>query len=631
MDQPPASWAKAFPDEMLLNSDGTRYETPSLASVKYLAEVREFLHALVGYCEASSWAERIIGYVIYPLGEGTNPLTCEGHLFDRSPAMQRAFREHLRMRYGTDAALREAWQNPSASLETVEVPRDDDFRPVPFWPEAKLVRRERDYFEYQTPLFRRYLRTLLTAAREAGGPNRLYGLDALKGNMLGWMTHPIFSGAKWKTHYGDQFLAVGTTGMSEILDWPELDLVATPHDYRNRWIGYGFDPEGIGDSVVLHGKVMLVEEDQRSYANNERGLFGSIEPGEEEAILYRNLAATLTRGHQTYPMDVCVGYFQSDKIQEVLKHRREIEHRIVSTPRAEVPCVVMLVDDRSGLYTDFSAAYNDLAVIRQRIEGMNHCGVPTRTYLFDDLARPDFPACHKLFLLPNLFRADARTIALLHEKLFKGGNVIVFGPGSGITDGDRVAPDFATALTGIEFDLLSYEYPRFVTIDGFGHPLTAGFGFHDTFGDTHRYGPVLVPRGHAHTRLGTIALDNGKRRDGLVIKEYGRGAIGNGQPGPRGPGDYAVVFSAAIPLPARLLRNVARYSGTHVYCETDDVIFADGATVAIHATAPGPRSILLPRRCDVIDVVTGAAAGKSIDTIRFDVKDPITRWFSLQT
>ena len=199
----------------------------------------------------------------------------------------------------------------------------------------------------------------------------------------------------------------------EDIDMEDLDIVATPHDYRCRWIGFGYDPEGVGDSIQLHGRIMFVEEDQRSFANNERGLFGSIEPGEEEAVLYRNLAASLTKGHQTYPMDVCVGYFEDEKIQEIIERRAEIERRYLDLPRHDVPSCVMLVDDRSGIHTDFSAEYNDLAVIRQRIWGMNHCGVPTRTFLWDDLARTDFPQCHKLFILPNCYRCDAQVMAML--------------------------------------------------------------------------------------------------------------------------------------------------------------------------------------------------------------------------
>jgi hypothetical protein len=654
MDMPPAKWFKANADDTMMNSAGRRYESPSLASEKYLAELRAFLRVLTGYCERATWADRIIGYVIYPLGEGGTPMALEGYLFDQAPVMQRAFRDYLKEKYRTEKVLRQAWHDDRASLGWATVPRDDDFRQrnggaVLFWPEARQVQRERDYFELQTRLFRRYLKTMLTSLREAASAGRLFGLDALKASMAGWMCHAIFAAREWKEHYGDWILATGTTGMAEILDWPELDIVATPHDYRSRWVGFGYDPEGIGDSVVLHGKVMFVEEDQRSYANDERGLFGSIEPGEEEAALFRNLAASVARGQQTYPMDVCVGYFEAEAIQKVLRQRVAIEEEFLHRQRQDVPSVVMLVDDRAGLFTDFSAEYNDLAVIRQRIGGMNHCGAAARTYLFDDLRREDFPACHRLFLLPNCFRYGDDVLAVMRDKLFRTGNVIVFGPGSAITEGDTVSPEFAADMLGMDFELYDYEYPRFVTVDNWDHPVTQGFGACETFGDALRYGPVLVPFDRAtapckggikprvatvldggFTRLASLALDNGKRRPGLVIKEFGRGAAGNGKPGPRGAGDYAVAFTTAVPLPARLLRNLARYSGTHVYDEAEDVVYADSTMVAVHAVMPGERVIRLPASFTVADVLSGAAVGDNLTEVRFRVDRPVTRWFRLQ-
>jgi hypothetical protein len=537
---------------------------------------------------------------------------------------------------------------------------------------------------------------MVATLRHEAGAGKLCGIDALKGNMAGWMCVPTFAGQQWKEHFGDWMLATGTTGMAEMIDWPEVDLVATPHDYRQRWVGFGFDPEGVGDSVQLHGKVMLVEEDQRSYANDERGLFGSLEPGQEPAVLLRNAAASASKAHQAYPMDVCVGYFESEAIQKVLQRRAAMEAELLARPRADVPSVVMLADDRAGYYTDFSSQYHDLAVIRQRIVGMNHCGVPTRTFLFDDLRRADFPTCHKLFLLPNCYRDSPELAALLREKLFRDGNVIVFGPGSGITDGQAVSPDFAARLMGMSFELYDYEYPRFVTIDNWTHPATRGFGACDTYGDTHRYGPVLVPVDSAAppcksgvkprvsapvsgdltrsepvrasgesphgdttnggerltvidaepgrsaslqtaaagegglTILGSIALDNGKRRPGLVVKEFGRGAAGNGRPGPRGPGDYAVVFTAAVPVPARLLRNLASFSGTHVYDDTDDVVYADSSMVAVHAVMPGPRTIRLPGRFTVTDAVSGQRVGEALTQIDVQVEGgAVTRWFLL--
>lgn len=620
-DAVPPSWAEAYPDHMQLDCEGKRYDGASLASDIYLAESCRALNAVIGYCASCDWSDRVIGYVYYPIGEGATALSLAGRLFDQSPVMQARF---------------DRWRD-ERGLSRVPVPTDEGFRQrgeaVLNWPEGRHVEVERDYFALQQQLFSHWLDVTLTTMRDAAGPDRLIGLDAFKANMLGWMTHPIFFGKPWLPHFGDQHLATGTIGMAAMLDRPELDMVVTPHDYRCRWPGFGFDPEGIGDSVTLRGKIMLVEEDQRTYANDERGTFGSIKPGEEHAVFLRNLCASLTRGHQCYPMDVCVGYFEDDRIQQVLADRCDWQRRVLDRPRQDVPCVTMLVDDAAGRFSDFTAAYHELAIIRQRIDGLNHCGVPTRTYLLDDVARDDFPQQHKLFIIPNGY--TPQRLAHVREKLFRDGNVIVFGPATAITDGEQVGFERAAELLGMPMRLNDYAYPRYVTIDHWNHPLTADAGAMDTFGDSLRYGPVLTPAvdrdapPEGVTVLGSIPLDLGRRAAGLVVREFGRGASGNGLAGQRGPGDYAVVFTAAVPLPAWLLRNLARYSGTHVYDEQDDVIFADSSLLAVHAVRPGARTLHLPAPARVTDLVTGAVACEAARHIALQVDAPTTRAFLL--
>jgi hypothetical protein len=115
-----------------------------------------------------------------------------------------------------------------------------------------------------------------------------------------------------------------------------------------------------------------------------------------------------------------------------------------------------------------------------------------------------------------------------------------------------------------------------------------------------------------------------------VVKEFGRGASGNERIGKHGRGDYTIAFTAAVPLPARLLRNHARYSGTHIYSGEDDVVFADSTMVAVHAVKPGRRIICLPKSCDVHDVITGKLIANQAEVIRFMVKKPVTRWLELK-
>jgi len=115
-----------------------------------------------------------------------------------------------------------------------------------------------------------------------------------------------------------------------------------------------------------------------------------------------------------------------------------------------------------------------------------------------------------------------------------------------------------------------------------------------------------------------------------VVREFGRGAAGNGTPGPRGPGDYAVVFTAAVPLPAELLRAFAAFSGTHVYSDSDDdLVFADESLLAIHSARPGRRTFRLPRPARVWDLICDRLHSETTTTITLRIRAPQTVLFRL--
>ena len=650
--RPPSECRENHPGHMLLNSYGKRYDEPSLASDLYCRQLKLFIRNVVGFCESQPWGERVIGYLSYPIGEGTTHLTCEGHLFDRSPVMQEGFREFLQTRYGSDDALREAWGREDVSLGSVEVPTDQEWHEkgrtdfgrigdlggrhsdrIPHrmhWPEPEEMAAEKDYCRYMRQLTERNFRTMLGAVKTEA-PAKLAGLDAFKQTMLGW---PLMARSRgdYQTHSGAMHPVSGAWGMAELLELGDLDVVATPHDYLYRGMGFGYEGEGIGDSVVLRGKMMFMEEDQRTRSLSEGEKWNYLKDDDEiQAGLWRNLGASVSRGYNTYPMDVCgPSFFADETIQNVLARRSNVHEESARWPHEDVPCAVMVIDDTSVLEEDLTVQYQYLAVIHQRLHGLSRCGVPFRVHLFEDLERDDFPDCHKLFLFPNLFRLTPERKTVLQQRVLCNGNVAVFGPATGITDGTQLTSERVSKLMDIPFEMVRKESPRFVTIDRFDHPVTADLDRRVTYGDSFPYGPLLVPHADEQAmRLGGIQWPSARDGAGLVLKEFGRGATGNGALGPRDEDDYAAVFSCAVPLPADLLRELARYSGTHVYSETDDLVFADGCTLTHHSVHPGARTLQLPEKTNVWDVIARQKVGDRIGSLDIDVDPPQTSMFYL--
>ena len=223
---------------------------------------------------------------------------------------------------------------------------------------------------------------------------------------------------------------------------------------------------------------------------------------------------------------------------------------------------------------------------------------------------------------------DETRLAPLKEKVLRDGNVVVWGPGSGISDGETISAEWATRLTGFHFTIQNVNYQRRVQICDFTHPITAGLPSDAIYGSSIAYGPVLYPTDG--TVLGWAWSKFGGNDNGLAVKSFGKGARGENTATARlGKGDYAALFTTAAPLPPGLWRGIARFAGAHVYCEENDVVLADSSVVAIHSLKGGPRLIRLPSPRRVTDLVSGRKVTERTDRIRVRLSAPDTRVFLL--
>ena len=143
------------------------------------------------------------------------------------------------------------------------------------------------------------------------------------------------------------------------------------------------------------------------------------------------------------------------------------------------------------------------------------------------------------------------------------------------------------------------------------------------------YGPVLLPTDGVE--LGLAWAKGGMNHMGMSIKEFGKGAAGGPEGiAARGKGDYAAIFMTAVQIPAPLWRSIARYAGAHVWCESNDVLMADGSIVALHSLRSGEKIISLPSKSRVTELNTGKVVSKGTDRITFTMKAPETRVFLME-
>lgn len=629
-----AAWRQRHADQLVVNEEGTVLPTPSLASTQYWDAAARYSTALIRYCQAQPWGERVIGFANFQRVEGTHEPLIDGWLYDCSPVMTARWRQFLRAKYGTDAALQAAYGDPALTLATVTVPHDRLRGPVPqvqqllYWQNARDNQPLRDYLELTRDLYHAGFAQVQAAMTAALTRPAFIVHDALKQTMLGWSNGGFFTMAQsWPWAYPELMAGSGHLQVASLFDLPGMDGLITPHDYQARGVGGVFEPEGSVDSTVLRGKLFLCEMDQRSY-RGESSYGSARDLAAFTALTWRNLATALTRGFTAYWMDLHQDWFSSPEMQPVITRQLEVARAATTLPHVDVPGIAMILDDQAILETNGNGAVMNEHVMWELKSGLSHCGVPFRVYLLEDLALANFPP-HQVFYFPNLYRVDEARLKLLRDKVLRAGHVVVWGPGSGISDGRTIAAAHATQLTGFAFDWLPLNLPRRTLLTDPSHLLTAGLSAGEVLSGPLSYGPVLFPRdGQA---LGAAWTKQGLPYTGLAVKRFGRGARSELLAGAApGPDDYAGVFTTTAPLPPEFWRGAARFAGTHVYSETNDVILADRHLVALHTVASGPKLLALPQKSRVWDLITGEYLGAHFTAISFAATAPSTRLFRLE-
>ena len=634
----PATWRKLHPDQLVVNDQGEVLQTPSLASDLYWDAAARYCQAVIEHCENQPWASRLIGYANFLRVEGSHEPLIFNWMFDHGPVMTARWRKFLQEKYRTVDALRAAHNDPKLTFDNAVVPGDRLRGTVPqvsailYWQNASENQPLRDYLLLMRDLFHAGFRKVAAATQQACDRlqrKRLLVYDGLKQTMLGWDNIGYFDlKSPWPLVYPDLMAGSGHMQVPSLMEVPGMGGLITPHDYQARGVGGVYEPEGIVDSLVLRGKYFFSEMDTRTYGGKDH--HGRSDNDQQfDAVTWRNLATALTRGFNSYWMDLHEDWFFNDRLHRTIGRQVEVVRQSVDFSHETMPGIAMLLDDQAVLETNGSGNFHNEAVMTEWKTGMARCGVPARIYLLEDLRLPNFPK-HRVYYFPNLFRVDAERLALLKEKVFRDGNVVLWGPGSGISDGKKLGPESAALLTGFQFEYMPTSYMHRVQLQEFSHPITAGLKADAMLGGPLAYGPLLFPKDGRS--LGMAWTKQGRNYCGLAVKTFGKGARGenSGNAAVFGPGDWASVFTTAVPIPADMWRGLARLAGAHVYCETNDVLMADSSVVGLHSIQSGRKQVRLPRQCKVTDLISGKLWSERSDRIEFDLTAPETRVFLVQ-
>jgi hypothetical protein len=574
---PPAWWLKAHPDAVMLWEDGPRNRHDfCVASPEYRTEAAAHLGALVRHLE-STFGESMAGY--HPCGQNTGEWFYQDSwgfpLSDYSAAMRDAWRRWLGQRYGADAALQQSWAQAGASLATAEIPAATARHAAP----AGVLRDPRteqaliDFAEFQQEAMAECICVLAKAVREASAGKRLvvffYGYVFEFG--------AIGAGPANSGHYG----------LRRALECPDIDVLCSPISYWDRGLGQSAPSMTAAESVALAGKLWLREDDTATHLSS--GDFPGWRekaktPWETTTQLQRNVAQEALRNQASWWMDLgATGWFNDPGMWAEMKRLDAIDRPLLETPTPFVPEVAAILDERSMLYVAQGGDAVAKPFIYEVRTPLGRFGAPYGQYLLDDALAGRVPAKLKVFL--NAWRVPAAT----RQKLLQAsqGSVRVWCYAPGYLDENGPSPAGMRELTG-------FELVPAAPATAWAEPTERGraLGLTQGFGVKRALRPLFAAAAAAGVQV-------------LATYPDGSAAVALRE-GPEG----ASIFVGAPGLTAELLRAAARLAGVHLFTEADCNVYANGPFVALHAAQDGALVLNTGSAGEVMDVLSGAAAGQ---------------------
>ncbi|MBT3344139.1 MAG: hypothetical protein HN712_13505 [Gemmatimonadetes bacterium] len=587
----PVWWNEENPDECEISSEDVRLNQ-SYASTVWQDEVNAYLRALIGFLESVGLADRVIAY--QPMagicGEWIKNVTSmQERCGDYSAPMRRRFQAWARERYNDDTmALQAAWNNPAVTFDTLSVPSAE----MQHTTTAGLFRdpvREQQVIDYYRCLADVCAAAVIdfchTVKVETGG-------QALAGAFFGYIMdlawNDCFFGSETDRTDISTIQRSGHLGLRTVLESADVDFLVSPYGYAFRGLGGDGLPMPPSESLRIHGKLYIYEEDSRLH-NLMDPEGRNYRPEHGPSIHNRCFAQSLTHGLGIWWFaDWPAGTYQDlgksePEFQPLLERYQQLGSWALGLDRTPAAEVAVLIDDESFFYETIRNTINLPLIFQQRVWGLPRFGAPHDVYLLQDLIDGKLPP-YKLYIFLNPVRLDRRRREALAGQLRRDGRVAVWLYAAGYIE-DTPSVDHMTDLTGFHFGTGRNAWGPMMHISNFQHEITRDIPQDLMWGTNNSLLPLFHLEDPEATELGQVVYSLGRCKPGMAVKELET---------------WKSIYIAAPNVPAPVLRGIARYAGVHLFSEAGDVLYATRDMLSVHTLSGGSRVFRLPERVEVV-------------------------------
>lgn len=603
----PGWWIREHPEERFVcTGEAGTINHESFASEQARREVGEAFGEVVRRLY-TRYGDRLVGIHVAsgPWGEwftwdadiasqkyhGENPTAG-----DASEPMRCAFSAWLRKSYTNDvAALRAAFADPTVTFDTVTVPTKAERQrlDVGCWRDPARSRHVTDYFkchhEVTVSAIRHYCRIVKNVSD-------------------GKLATSVFYGYTPEETWG---LECDHRAPTELLRGDCVDMISSPHTYSRRRPGGDGAFRQYFSSTALHGKLFIDEADDRTHLETLKpgfkdGAF-SLDRTDSLGVLWREFGNSVTRGCGMWYMDVRTGNFLDDEFLDVVARAGRLHGEAKELPRARVSEVAVVSNPESEFYIGYRNTVSNnvsLALNSRQMSAFHRTGAPFDWFVADDLDAVVrgrykvvvFLDCQYLtaeqYRLAECLKAEGRTLVWFHAPGYVAPNGLSVGRMEELTgySFDRVAEGKMLARDTETGAVFGFEYPQL---------------------------DLFVPVTNANDQVLGVGSEGTLTGRPVVVS--------------RACGAWRSVFATVPGMSDRMLREVFRRAGAHIYTDAGCVVSANESWLMIHANEGGVVPLALRMRVRrATDVVTGEVAAEDTDSFSWTIPRHSTAVFKLE-
>ncbi len=580
-------WHDMYPDEIEITSDGSTYRQ-SFASQIWREQAKDYLRNFIAHLQKIGLDDRVVAYQV---GAGHTGEWVKGKISmysltgDYSRPMQEHFREWLKEHYHNDVnSLRKAWDDQKIDFASAEVPSGDS----QFHTQHGTFRdpsQEQNVIDYYicladlcSDLILDFCRTIKDAT----------GGRSLAGAFYGYLMELAWNAGFFSEGPDSPFSTYqrsGHLGLYKVLNSSLVDFLVSPYSYGFRGIGGEGCSMLPSESLRIHNKLYLFEDDTRSHTNDHPAYGRARDLQESTAILKRNLAYIATHGHGVWWL-INQGHMDptyEPAFKPLIKSFQELGTFVQYTNRTPSAEVAVLLDDESFFYETVNNELDFPLIFKQRLVGLPRMGAPFDVYLLNDFLEGRLRP-YKLYIFLNAFRLDEHRRSALKKELRRGGRTAVWIYAPGYIK-DMPAVENIEDITGIKFASHDRPWPSYIHITNYQHALTQNLSQDVIWGTDSRLAPLFHVEDPEAVELGQVVYSQGRCRVGYALKKFP---------------EWTSIYSAVPNLPSAVLREIARTAGVHLYSEKGDVLYATSELLGVHTLSGGTRRFELTQNVEIV-------------------------------